>query len=606
MKFARPGIAGGSRTQTGWTSVSAAVAAVASAIAIGAASLNPYALTLDLQVSGASQTVTAGGTITGTAPFGVYFDCTGTTASDSALDPWLALGYHHDYGYATEADAGYWAYPAALSSTERAKCRYVGSGVSGHVYQTPGTYTASVRVEDILGNYDDKFVTVVVQDPAVVYAGALTVLCSTDGSSDATNYPGATIHNVTASGMPTPAVGRRYLFKRGQTFSSVFTIPTAATGGTALTDIQIGAWGSGDLPYMSALPYGVITATNPSNASNNLTPQFPSRITVSDLKGGVTVQSFCSYYVVQRCDMRDRPSVSNVPSYGQDGANTFESLSEGTVLFTGTVSEPVAVMDNMAGGGVTGQVWPNPRDLHFIDNLVDMVPQGVGDHGTFFVYGRNLNHCGNYFGPNGGHQTRMKGGHCALMAFNYYTGDTSYNAGSVITIRSEKRNTSSPELDNASPPNATRTVKVLGQSGRMNTRYICIDRNQICKADFSSTVQSMLLSTQFFNDAVTFKIRDVLYQRNTIYRGAAATQNEINFYGGNRCASRGNITYPYTGGSRGPQTGAATNAAQRTNYLQSDADYTPYYITTGDSLTGALASNYNIVPALPAPDKAGT
>ncbi len=644
-------------------------------------------LAANVVASGWGQEVYEGGTITGPAPLGVFFDATGTTHPDSTIDTFLEIGYHHDFGYATEADAGYWTYPIPHTETSRARCRYVGGAVCGHIYRIPGTYTYSLRAQDSAGDTSDIYVTVVVQDPNTVYSGANTYLCSNDGSSDETNYPGANVWNVTSSGMPPPRSNTRVLFKKDDEYTANLVYPIVATSNAngGYTNVQISNWGSGtNLPHLSKNNYAIYISSNPST-SDGTNPKFPSKFAVSGIKGGVHVPTFCSYLVIEQCDFRNRPNVECVPSYGQDGANLFESVSEGSVVFnyettsstsittgtgsktltvgtvydhnnknggatfpvglpvsitsasdtmTGTVTSysaptlivdvtsatgsntlsnwdimqdpPQGIIDRLAGSGLSGQVWPNPRDLHWCDNQMSMLPQGSGDNGTFFAYGMNINQSGNHFGHSGGHQTRLKGGHCVFISHNFYDANSSYTAASVITLRSEKRNpnTADPTLDNTSPPNDTRTVKTLRESGRISTRYVVVDSNEVGKNTYDSEGQTMYLNTQFFNDAVIFKIRDVIYQRNEIYRAVSFPQNEMNFFGGNRITSRDNTTHLSGGSTRGVQVGCVTDYLAAGHYLQSAADYEPYYVSVDDDTSGSLTANGIIVADLISPNKA--
>lgn len=116
---------------------------------------------------------------TGVAPLYVNFDMTGTTSSQSA-NPTHELFYATDFG---DSSAGTWVNGVQSSGLTSKNTGY--GPITGHVYETPGTYTVTTVVMDGV-NVSSKTGTIVVQDPNVVYAGTNTICISHSG-----NFTGA-------------------------------------------------------------------------------------------------------------------------------------------------------------------------------------------------------------------------------------------------------------------------------------------------------------------------------------------------------------------------------------------------------------------------------
>ena len=115
----------------------------------------------------------------GVAPLYVNIDATGTTST-------LSTNASHELYFATDfgdPSAGTWA--NGVQSTGLTS-KNLGIGpVTGHVYETPGTYTVTTVITDGV-NTEERTNTITVQDPNVVYAGALTICISHSG-----NFTGA-------------------------------------------------------------------------------------------------------------------------------------------------------------------------------------------------------------------------------------------------------------------------------------------------------------------------------------------------------------------------------------------------------------------------------
>lgn len=201
--------------------------------------------------------------VDGVGPLGVVFDATATTASSG--DAFHDLLYFFDFGDGTSANYTY----GTLAGTT--KNRFVGGPVSCHVYETPGSYTATLWVYDGSRLWGPVTQAITVSDPDVVYAGTLTTVVSTDG--DFTGAPSGAVQ-VTSSDFDAQGSvmtsNRRVLFKRGQTFdASANTVLGSARAG-----LTVGVFGSGsDYAVINAITNGITLLggiANGSNPANNM------------------------------------------------------------------------------------------------------------------------------------------------------------------------------------------------------------------------------------------------------------------------------------------------------------------------------------------------
>jgi hypothetical protein len=158
-----------------------------------------FGTTASLISSGWGQNVAATGTITGPVPLAVFFDATATTSSDPTIDTFNEVGYHFDFGYATPSTPGTWTHSG------KPKGNQIGGPISAHVYETPGTYKATVRAQDIYGRYYDANVNIVAVDAHTYWTG-----------SGRTN----TTITVASGAWPTWANNTRYNLEAGGDYSS--------------------------------------------------------------------------------------------------------------------------------------------------------------------------------------------------------------------------------------------------------------------------------------------------------------------------------------------------------------------------------------------------
>src|SRR5688572_12692926 len=103
--------------------------------------------------------------LSGVAPLFVFFDATGTTDPTTAR-PFHDLEYRWDF---RDLGSGYW-------STTGLQKNFAKGPVTGHVFETPGTYTVNYFVRNAAGSTPVQYVQQInVQDPNVVFSGSNTL-----------------------------------------------------------------------------------------------------------------------------------------------------------------------------------------------------------------------------------------------------------------------------------------------------------------------------------------------------------------------------------------------------------------------------------------------
>lgn len=185
---------------------------------------------------------------TGVAPFGVQFHaCNSTEVGQTNV--FRNCGFVWSYGD-TGAGAAQWGIGA-----DPTRSRNFGYGpTGGHVFETPGTYHVTLFMTSSNGVFlSSVSTTIIVQDPAVVYAGAATICVSTSGNF--TGAPPASTHTTVTQFTDLQSLladNVQILGCQGDSF------PYAGSGVgidmgsglTALKNIRIGSYGSGAAPLV--------------------------------------------------------------------------------------------------------------------------------------------------------------------------------------------------------------------------------------------------------------------------------------------------------------------------------------------------------------------
>lgn len=175
---------------------------------------------------------------TGVAPLYVNFDATATTSTLST-NPSHELFYATDFG---DYSAGVWANGVQSSGLTSKNAGY--GPVTGHVYETPGTYTVQMVVTDGV-NTATKTGTIVVQDPNTVYAGTDTICISHSGNftgapSGAQQVNTAGNTDMYAAWNTYKASNKRILFCKADSWTSSATITFSGLTGTMLNGYGTG------------------------------------------------------------------------------------------------------------------------------------------------------------------------------------------------------------------------------------------------------------------------------------------------------------------------------------------------------------------------------
>ena len=217
---------------------------------------------LDSTPGGAVTAVITATRTSGPAPLGVQFRSFTSTHDTQSLDVFRELGYH--FTFDDPAGGATWAH------SSKSKNSQIGGPISAHVFESPGTYDAKVRVQDSYGNFDDATVQITVTDPDTVYATTDTIVISTN--SDTTGAPDGATLLTNQVAWPTWESSKRYYLMSGQNYSSFGAITLLAD-----SDIQIDKLGAGNDPVVGNIDIsrGVPVTSN-----------WSSRIALIDLAAG--------------------------------------------------------------------------------------------------------------------------------------------------------------------------------------------------------------------------------------------------------------------------------------------------------------------------------
>lgn len=201
--------------------------------------------------------------LTGVAPLYVNFDATETTSTLSS-NPSHELFFAWDFG---DPAAGTWA--NGVQSTGLNNKNTAFGPVVGHVFETPGTYVVTpVAIDGDPAHTASRAKTIVVQDPNVVYAGALTICISHSGNF--TGKPTGALEVNTAGNTDMYAAlngiadknNKRILFCKADAWTC-----TAPISMTDMTGLYLGGYGTG---VAATFGSGTMVSVTPSSLSDSL------------------------------------------------------------------------------------------------------------------------------------------------------------------------------------------------------------------------------------------------------------------------------------------------------------------------------------------------
>lgn len=318
--------------------------------------------------------------ISGTAPLGVTFDCSGTTITGTTKP------FHDGLYWTTFGDpsAGTWTTGANANVASK---NFATGPIVAHVFETPGTYTVTHRVSDGTATSSTTN-TITVADPNTTYSAANTkCFYDTSASGDCPNGGAETLNADFDNALGgCHATGKRCLFQRGSTFTASTCTGLAVAGPTT-----VGAYGTGAKPIVNGPSANCIlnfATTNPND----------TRIMDLDLRGDGTAHA--SEYAIGNTAATSGATILRVDVSETGGtAITFQNRCTGCIIQDSTVT----------GNHLSAQVY------------LDLLGSAV---------------LGNSFGPvgsGGEHSLRIARWQKSVIAHNLVT--TSAVNKEVVTLR---------------------------------------------------------------------------------------------------------------------------------------------------------------------------
>ena len=196
--------------------------------------------------------------LTGVAPLYVNFDATETTSTLSS-NPSHELFYSWTFG---DAGAGNWANGVQSSGLTSKNSAF--GPVTGHVFETPGTYVVNLIVMDGV-NTETVPTTITVQDPNTVYAGTATICISHSGNftgapSGATQANTAGNTDMSAAFNTYKGSNKRILFCKADAWTC-----SAPISMTDMAGLYLGGYGTG---VPATFGSGTMVSVTPSALGN--------------------------------------------------------------------------------------------------------------------------------------------------------------------------------------------------------------------------------------------------------------------------------------------------------------------------------------------------
>ena len=193
----------------------------------------------------------------GVAPLAVFFDAVNDTAATS---PKYRYAWNSGVAQPADMEGAYFSWnfgdPGSGTWSTTGKGKNAATGyTAAHVYETPGTYTATLTVTDVNGSVSTYAQTITVSDPDVAFASSTRYVAATGSNSNAGTQAAPYLTLARALQDVSAGTAKRVLLRRGDTFalSSVYSVTAAGPG-------QIGAYGSGARPILNVSELGITNA----------------------------------------------------------------------------------------------------------------------------------------------------------------------------------------------------------------------------------------------------------------------------------------------------------------------------------------------------------
>lgn len=393
----------------------------------------------------------------GVAPLSVFFDCAGTTAT-GVSNGFTQLKYTWNFG---DDDTALWAYgsEAGSGSILEKKNRALGP-VAGHVYETAGTFTATLSVTDGT-NTATKTFSITVTDPDAYYLTTNNICffnttLGTGAPAGATQVMTSDFDDAVNTYLTT---GTRLLFKRGDTFTTSTPAKLNANG-----PWTIGAYGSGAKPIAQYASGAVEDIIQLGSASSNLSD---GRVMDLQLDGnlGVTTIGLSGKGTLNQATFLRLDIINVLAGVSLDGLNIGTLVD---VWDQFTVQDCTITIGIDASGG-NGFFITATRSL-ILGNHVDNA--GIGEHNFRSMLGdRQVVSNNTFTNPN------VAGGQKANITIRnppWYAGKSTIPANTYSQYQVVSQNECIGNSNTNAPVN-TSIDSSVGIEGR--TQYIILEAN---------------------------------------------------------------------------------------------------------------------------------
>ena len=295
--------------------------------------------------------MTSANRVSGIAPLAVFFDAVDSTPSGAlapftwtsgVVQPTDPLGALFDWNFG-DPGSGTW--------TVTGNSRNTATGfTAAHVYETPGTYTATLTVTDASGTVRTYAQTITV----TAFSGT-TYYVAANGSDSNSGTSTSAPFLTAAKGFSKAATNTAILFRRGDTFTAGPVAVSAAGPGI------IGAYGAGAKPIITS------TASNSSNSGSNAIDLRGSDWRVMDLEvrgtAWAALQASANYGLYLRCFVNGGSGVfCGAGSGGNVGVAYVENEIAATSTYgTYTPGRQIAMLGNNIHDMATSHVLRSPQ-----------------------------------------------------------------------------------------------------------------------------------------------------------------------------------------------------------------------------------------------------
>lgn len=408
------------------------------------------------------------------------FDATGSRVGTSGTAPFHDLSYEFNFG---DSVAQNWALSGAPKNTQS------GGPLAAYVFERPGTYAVQVRVVAPNGQFTTANVSVTVQDPNTFYGGTRTVCVSTSA-----NYTGCPSGAAQLTAIPTTLDGLRVLLRRGESFGAI-DVRHQDDG------VQVGAYGTGSKPRVSAVRIGAGRATS---------ADFPDDITVMDLDvaNGIEQTASASKLLLLRNDLDDTGSMAN------------NSIVIGSALdYWATNSDPNRVVPTSS--------FYNPREIFIVENRV--IGSTENDNtplGNLYGAGSRIAILGNDIGRANQHSVRLFRAHKTVIAHNAIRGISSDGVRHAVKLHSGGFNDYADSYALSGSRWVTREVVIannlMGDSADNNNWTVAI-RPQNTTSESGEGIEDVVVENNRFARGPNTNVDVLMVGRRLLTRGNTRT-----------------------------------------------------------------------------------